>query len=122
VAIAFVVGVAAAIPFFLATQDWPFAVMFAAGVVLAILVRDQRAGMRGLLLGVAVAFAVWGAIVIAQKLLSCASVDCSGMSSPGFTVALVVGLALLGQLAAAAGFALGAIGRAIAARLLALRT
>lgn len=119
-AIAFVVGVAAAIPFFLATQDWPFAVMFAAGVLVAILVTDRR-GVRGLLLGVAAAFAVWGAIVVVQKLQSCAPDGCSGMSSPGFTVVLVVGLALIGLMAAVAGYAVGAIGKAITARLLALR-
>jgi hypothetical protein len=109
VALAFVLGLLSGLPFLITFEIWTYALVAVAGLLVAWLVRSRREGLIGLLLGVAVPFTVWGGIEVFEKIQSCARDTCSGISSPNITVAIAVGLLLIGLVSGAAGYLAGRV-------------
>jgi hypothetical protein len=98
-------------------QVWAFALPGVAGVLAAWLVNERGRGLLGLSLGVAATFAVWGGYEVVRKIQSCQPIECSGLSSPNLTVAIAVGLGVIGLLSAVAGWLAGRTVRVVASRL-----
>ena len=115
--LAFLVGSAAALPFFFLAQVWAYVLVGIAGLVAASLVPDRRRGLIGLLLGIAVPFVAYGAYEVSRRIETCQSSPCSGISSPNLTLVIAVALGVLGLASGGAGYLLGRVARAIALRL-----
>jgi hypothetical protein len=84
-----------------------------AGLVAGLLTRHRTPGMLGLMAGFLLLSVVWGTIVVARQIENCSS-SCSGLSSPGLTLAIVIVFSLAAQIAAVAGFLVGRLMRRIA--------
>lgn len=114
--VGFLVGAVGTLPFFVLAQFWSYGFVGAAGVGAALLVRDRRRGLIGLLLGIAVPFEVYGAYEVARKIVSCQSSPCSGISSPNLTVVIAFAFGLLGVALGAVGYFVGRVARALVVR------
>ncbi len=113
----FILGTVGSLPFLFLGQVWAYGFVGIAGLGAAWLVGDRRRGLVGLLLGIAVPFAIYGVYEVARKIESCQASPCSGVSSPNLTVAIVVAFGLIGLASGAAGYLLGRMARAVARRL-----
>ena len=83
------------------------------GIVAGLLARDRVAGLLGLVIGWLMLSAVWGTMLVARQIRSCEPA-CSGLSSPGITVAVAVVVGLGLQALAVVGFLGGRLIRRIA--------
>lgn len=115
--LAFVLGVAGALPFLVLAQVWAYVFVGVAGFAVASLVRDRRRGLIGLALGIAVPFTAYGAYAVAEQIQRCGSSACSGISSPNLTLVIAAALGLVGLTSGVAGYVVGRVARAIALRL-----
>ena len=115
--LAFVVGMVGTLPFLFLAEFWACAFVGFAGLGAAWLVRDRGRGLIGLLLGIAVPFTFYGAYEVAQKIASCQSSPCSGITSPNLTVVIAIAFGLLGLASGAAGYFVGRVARALAVRM-----
>lgn len=102
-------GVLATLAFFISANVYAYAASFAAGLLAAWLVPDRNRGVAGLALGIALAYAAYGAYAVIQQSNACGD-SCGGLSSPNLTAVIVVVFGLIGLGLAVAGF--------VAARLL----
>jgi hypothetical protein len=114
---AFVLGVAASAALLITQRIEAYALLLPAGGVAAWLVTDRRRGLGGLLAGVILVFGGFAAYAITSKLSSCAGTECSGLSSPAFTMWISIGFLLVGIVLAAAGYWIGRLARRLRGRL-----
>ena len=106
-------GVLASLAFFVSANVYAYAASLVARLLAAWLVEDRNRGIRGVLLGIVSAYAVWGTYAVIQQLNSC-GYSCGGMSSPTLTAVVAIAFGLIGLALAAAGFVVGRVLRRIA--------
>ena len=83
------------------------------GMLDGLLVRDRVAGLLGLAVGWLVLAVAWATMIVARQIQSCQPA-CSGLSSPGITVAVAVVVGLVVQALAVVGFLGGRLIRRVA--------
>jgi hypothetical protein len=116
--LAFVLAIAASAVFVaVARSPESLAIVFTvAGALNGLAVRDRTGGFLGLLAGVSVAFLAIGAYAVTGQARSCEPNGCTGLSSPGFTAAIVAALGVGAGVAAIIGFGIGRLIRRLIAR------
>ena len=108
-------GLLASLAFFISANVYAYAASFAAGLLAAWLVPDRYRGLVGLALGIAAAYAVYGAYAVNRQISACGE-NCGGLSSPNLTAVIVVVFGLIGLGLAVAGFVVARLIRRFAGR------
>jgi hypothetical protein len=114
--LAFLLGTAAFVVFWVTLRIEAFALLLPAGGLVAWLVPDRRRGLGGLLAGVALTIGAAGADSYMSRLNYCAHENCSGLSSPGLTAWFAIAFLVVGIGIAAAGYGIGRVARRWTAR------